>query len=359
MILKNKKRLAITSLLILLPIPVGLLLWKQFPATMAIHWGITGQPDGWAGPILSVVAIPLTMLALHLLCILFTLRDPGNKNRNQKMLSLVVWVTPVVGNISCFGIYALALGWKFSPVTWTMLPMGLLFAVIGNYMPKTRMNSIMGIKIYWTYTSEANWNATHRFAGKVWMIGGIAIALCALLPHKWAIAVMMAMFLLLVLLPTLYSRRYYKKELAEGKELKAPVKNMDRKTRRISIAALVLLAVFLSMVLFFGDIRYTFREAYLFIDTNMYSDYVLDYDRIDTVEYREGNVSGLRVGGYGSFRLLMGWFENDEFGTYLRYTYYKPEACVVVTAGDQKVLLSAENAEQTRQLYLELLERVN
>ena len=42
MILKNKKLLILTSLLTLLPIPVGLLLWNRFPETMAIHWGISG-----------------------------------------------------------------------------------------------------------------------------------------------------------------------------------------------------------------------------------------------------------------------------------------------------------------------------
>ena len=41
MILKNKKLLIITSLLTLLPIPVGLLLWDRFPEQMAmIYWSI-------------------------------------------------------------------------------------------------------------------------------------------------------------------------------------------------------------------------------------------------------------------------------------------------------------------------------
>ena len=73
------------------------------------------------------------------------------------------------------------------------------------------------------------------------------------------------------------------------------------------------------------------------------------------MEFREGNVPGLRVGGYGSFRLLMGWFENEEFGTYLRYTYYNPEACVVVTSGDKKIVLSDETYAETKALYQKLL----
>ena len=356
MILKNKKLLTVTSLLTLLPIPVGLLLWNRFPETMTIHWGVTGQADGFASVPFAVFAPPLMLLAVHWLCILATALDKGNKNRNQKLQNIVLWVVPLIGNLSCLGIYALSLGWKFSPVAWTMLPMGILFAVIGNYLPKTRMNYTMGIKVWWAYTSEENWNATHRFAGKVWVIGGIAVALCALLPHRLAVTVMLASFLILVILPIDYSRRYYKKELAEGKELNTQWKSRDKKSKRITVIALILLTVFLCIVLFCGRIEYIFSENRLFVDTNMYTDYTIRYETIDAVEFREGNVPGLRVGGYGSFRLLMGFFENEEFGTYTRYTYYKPEACVVITSGDKIIVLSGKTYEETEKLYLNLLD---
>ena len=211
MILKNKKLLVITSLLTLLPIPVGLLLWDQFPETMAIHFGFTGQADGFASVPFAVFVLPLCLLLGHWVCIFFTALDKGNKNRNQKMQTIVLWVIPVLSNLCSCGIYALALGWKFSPIAWTMIPMGLLFAVIGNYMPKTRMNSTMGIKIYWTYTSEENWNATHRFAGKVWVAGSILLLVCAFLPVAGTIWIAFCIMLVLVVLPTLYSYLYSRK----------------------------------------------------------------------------------------------------------------------------------------------------
>ena len=359
MLQKNKKLLIFTSLLTLLPIPVGLLLWDRFPETMAIHWGITGKADGYASVPFSVFVLPLLMLAVHWLCILFTARDKGNQGRNQKMFRVVLWALPLISNLSLLGIYAFALNLKFSPVAWTVIPMGLLFAVIGNYMPKTRMNSTMGIKISWTYSSEANWNATHRFAGKLWVVGGLLVALCALLPHVWAVSIMILLMVVLCILPMVYSWRYYKKELAEGKELKTPQVFASKKTKALSAAFGVILAIFLGIVLFYGDIRYEFREDHLFIDTNMYSDNILYYDVIESMEYREGNVPGLRVGGFGSFRLLMGWFENEEFGTHLRYTYYQPEACVVLTPKNSVMVLSGETAEETQALYENLLERIH
>lgn len=357
MILKNKKLLILTSLLTLLPIPVGLLLWGRFPETISIHFGLTGRADGFAGIPFTVLGLPLMMLGVHWLCVFFTALDKGNRDRNQKMFRIVLWAIPILSNLSLLGIYALALGLEFSPVAWTMIPMGLLFAVMGNYMPKTRMNSTMGIKIYWTYTSEANWNATHRFAGKLWVVGGVLIALCALLPHGWAVGIMLALIAPLVAAPMIYSWRFYKKEVAEGKELKHPLRN--KKSTRLTIAFVIVLIVFLSVVLFYGDINYQFREDYLFVESNMYSDYLIYYDTIDSLEYREGNVSALRVGGYGSFRLLLGWFENKEFGTHIRYTYYNPESCIVLTAKNQTIVLSCETAEETQALYEQLQQYVN
>ena len=355
MILKNKKLLIITSLLTLLPIPVGLLLWNKFPETMAIHFGITGQADGYASPSMAVFVLPVIMLVLQWVCVLASTLDKRNQNRNRKIQNLVLWIIPLIGNISIFGIYALSLGLEFSPVAWTMIFMGLTFAAIGNYMPKTRMNATIGIKVYWAYTSDENWNATHRLGGKLWVAGGLFIALCFWLPHLWAIIVMFSILTVITTIPIVYSWQYYKKEKAAGKELKKPMTSLDPKAKKFSCIALVLTFVLIAVLMFCGNIRFVYTEDRLLVDSNMYTDYTLRYEKMDAVEFREGNVPGLRVGGYGSFRLLMGFFENDEFGTYTRYTYYKPEACVVITTGDKKVVLSGETYAETEELYRNLL----
>ena len=66
MIKKYGKILLISSLLILLPIAVGLLLWDQLPATMNIHWNAAGEADGTAGRGFTIFFIPLLMLAVVL-----------------------------------------------------------------------------------------------------------------------------------------------------------------------------------------------------------------------------------------------------------------------------------------------------
>ena len=75
------------------------------------------------------------------------------------------------------------------------------------------------------------------------------------------------------------------------------------------------------------------------------------------VECRDGNVDGSRVVGLGSFRLLLGTFENEEFGNYTRYTYYNPEACVVLKVNGKTLVLSGRDATETQSIYQQLLDK--
>ena len=52
---QNKKLLIITSLVALLPILAGLLLWDTLPDAIVTHWNFSGEPDGWMGKTGAVV----------------------------------------------------------------------------------------------------------------------------------------------------------------------------------------------------------------------------------------------------------------------------------------------------------------
>jgi uncharacterized membrane protein len=52
---------------------------------------------------------------------------------------------------------------------------GLLLATLGNYLPKTRYNYVMGVRTPWTLADERVWDQTHRLAGPLMMLGGLAV----------------------------------------------------------------------------------------------------------------------------------------------------------------------------------------
>lgn len=206
MLKQYKRTLILTSVIIVLPILFGLLLWSRLPDTMATHWGFDGAANGWSSKPMAVLGIPLLLLVFHWFCVLVTHADP--KQQRGKPLLLVFWIIPVVSLLCGFAVYAAALGCTLKLNLIMPLFLGLLFMVIGNYLPKCQQNYTIGIKIPWTLSSEENWNRTHRFAGIVWVIGGALIMLTCFLQ---SVMLMMALILVLVLLPMLYSYMYYRR----------------------------------------------------------------------------------------------------------------------------------------------------
>ena len=354
MIRKYKKTLIFTSVLTLFPALMGLILRDRLPEVMTTHWGFDGQADGWSSTATAIFVMPLVMLAVHWLCIWATaVLDKSNRDKNEKIQRLVLWIIPVLSNYIFGMMYAVALGRDFAPMAPVSL-MGILFVILGNYMPKTRMNSTIGIKIPWAYTSEDNWNATHRFAGKVWVIGGIALLFSMLLPTVWAVTVMLLSIAVLVILPMVYSIRYYRIQKTRGDALN-PLPPVFPRGAKLSAILLVLILAGVLVLLFTGDIEISYQEDYFTVTGTYHGSMTVFYDVVDSVEYREGNVPGVRTWGFGSGRLLMGTFENEEFGSYTRYTYVSPDACVVITSGDSTLVLSGKTAEETKAIYDNLL----
>ena len=350
MIRKYKKTLILTSLLTLLPMFAGLLLRENLPEMMPTHWGFDGQPDGWSSSTTAIFVMPLIMLAAYWICVFFTSKDKSNQDRNEKVQVLVFWIIPILSNLCCGLMYALALGVDLSITNIMFAFMGLVFALIGNYMPKCKMNSTIGIKVYWTYTSEENWNATHRLAGKIWFIGGLMMMFIALIPAKHVIAVFLTVTAVMVIVPILYAWLYYRRQLARGNELMKP-HTVNGKASKTSLVALALVLILTAFLMFTGDIDVVFDEESFTIDASFHSDLTVAYDAIDTVEYRKGNVDGTRVMGYGSARLLLGTFENEEFGRYTRYTYTNPDGCIVLTSGEQVLVFCGKDAQETTDIY--------
>ncbi|MBR7132294.1 MAG: SdpI family protein [Clostridia bacterium] len=210
MIKQNKLKLLISSVIILLPIVVGGILWSRLPEQLAVHWGTDGTADNFSSKAFVVIGLPLILLLLHWVCVLVTAKDPKNKNQNRKVFGLVLWICPVLSLFTSAVIYTTALGFEPKVSNIALALIGIMFLCIGNYLPKCKQNSTIGIKVKWALQNEANWNATHRFGGKVWVAGGLALVICAFLPQAVIPWISIAVLVIIAALPVIYSYKYYK-----------------------------------------------------------------------------------------------------------------------------------------------------
>lgn len=356
-ILEHKKHIVLSLVGTLLPMVAGLLLWNQLPDTMVTHWGVSGA-DGISGKGFAVFGLPAILAALDLLALIVTAADPRQNGQNKKALGLIFWIMPLLSWSVCSTVFAVAMGKEVDILVILPLLMGMLFLVMGNYMPKVKQNSTLGIKISWTLRNEENWNKTHRLAGKLWVGGGLACMVTMLLPAEWMMGVILGVTLIMVAVPMIYSYSIYKKHTQQGIDYALPPERKSNITPVI-VTAVMLAVTFtgVSVLLFTGDITYTPGESSMKIEATYEKTAEIPYAQMDAVEYRESFYPGARVWGFGSVKLSLGTFRNEEFGDYTIYAYNSCKSMIVIRSGNQYLAFNAETVEQTLELYHTLLDK--
>ena len=175
----NKKTLILTSIVILLPILIGILLWNKLPDSMAVHFNFDNEADGYREKWFAVIIAPFILLAVHLIMAMIIAADPRKKNISSKVYGINIWILPSLSLALAAVIYVYNLGIHFNISLFLGIFLGITYIILGNYMPKTRQNYTIGCLLPWTYANEENWNKTNRLAGVINIIIGILVIINA------------------------------------------------------------------------------------------------------------------------------------------------------------------------------------
>lgn len=212
--LRHGKEIMISSVVILLPMIFSLIVWDRIPEQIATHWGIDGEPDGWSSKMVGLVVIPFFLLLVHLVCLIAVLLDPRNRGLSDKIFRVVIWLCPVLSLIINPYVTLSALGYEYDITNLMSLLIGIMFIILGNYMPKTKRNYTVGIKLPWTLNSDENWRRTHRVGGIAMVACGVVVLFTPFLSSEY---VLLGAIILAALIPMVYSFVYYLRH-ERGKE---------------------------------------------------------------------------------------------------------------------------------------------
>lgn len=212
MIKKNRGFFIVTCLITILPMIVGLILWNRLPDQMATHFGWDGSANGYSSKLFAVAGFYPFCLVMHIVCAFITGADPRVENISQKIYRLILCICPLVSVWVGGTIYSYALGFRSVNMDiWANVLIGVMFIVIGNYLPKCRQNYSIGIKLPWTLNNEENWNYTHRMAGKLWMAGGVLTILAGFQKVINPLLLAVVIICVMTLIPSVASYVYYRK----------------------------------------------------------------------------------------------------------------------------------------------------
>ena len=139
MIKNHKWKAIISSVVILLPVLFGVLIWEKLPASMVSHWGADGVADGIASKGLMVLCLPLILLALHWFMLLMTtLMEKNNKPQNNKIVAMSYGVIPAISLVVHTFIYSIALEKEWNLFALVPVILGALFMYIGKISYKSK-----------------------------------------------------------------------------------------------------------------------------------------------------------------------------------------------------------------------------
>ncbi|SHN79640.1 SdpI family protein [Desulfitobacterium chlororespirans] len=203
----------ISGILVIINIIIGSWAYPRLPEQVPSHWNFAGQVDGYSGALTGAFLLPLITLGVYILFWLIPRIDP--QKANYLKMGRVFWIVSttlvVFLSLMYWGTIAVALGYLETLPRWYFSGIGIIFILLGNYFGKIKFNYTFGIRTPWTLANEEVWAKTHRFAGPIWIIGGILMVLAGVLPAAWTAPLFGIVIGLIAVVPMAYSYLIYRK----------------------------------------------------------------------------------------------------------------------------------------------------
>ncbi|MGL5677686.1 MAG: SdpI family protein [Cellulosilyticaceae bacterium] len=211
--MKTKNKCFLLALILCIISLIGTVcVYWQLPLEIPIHFNLAGEADGFGHRSMAFFTgiLPLGMLVL--LKVVPRLDPKGNAyTKHPKAYDIFLVAISIFLIISHWSSLLVALGINLSINKIIPVLIGILFIIIGNYMPQIRQNYTFGMRLPWTLDNEANWRYTQRIGGYCFLGAGIAIILSTFLSPALQFLVLMVAILAILIIPTIASYLFFKK----------------------------------------------------------------------------------------------------------------------------------------------------
>jgi uncharacterized membrane protein len=191
---------------------VAFYLYPQMSERVAIHWGLSGEADGYESRFLGLFLIPIFSILFLPFMLALPRLDPSRGI--ERFRGGYDWFTfgflAYMAYIQGLSV-AWNLGWRFSFMRMLAPAVGLLFVGIGVLLRGARLNWFMGIKTPWTLMSEKVWDRTHEVGSRLFLISGALAAIGALTGGWLALALTLVPVMMSAIYLVYYSQREYQR----------------------------------------------------------------------------------------------------------------------------------------------------
>ncbi len=213
-----RRHLIMMLLLVVAAGAVSIAFYDRLPAQAPTHWNIRGEADDWSDRWKLAVAGPGFGLGLTMLLTGLPLLGPFRRNFERFRTTYGrICVTSMTALAAIHTVAVVkATGYPLEIGATLSIVVGLLLAVIGNWLGKVRRNFYIGIRTPWTIANDVVWEKTHRVGSKLMVLVGLVAAAAGFVAPSWlCFVILVGGVLLLFVWAMAYSLYWYRRLGAE------------------------------------------------------------------------------------------------------------------------------------------------
>ena len=190
--MKSKKR--ILYFFMFLPLAVTLIALLFLPDQIPAHYGWNHQVDRW-GSKYETLLMPLITILMGFFMIgisKFSSQYEKNGQNNQNVSLTAGILTVILFNLMTYYFLYMAFNsvenlslMSIDIFQLLFMALGIMLIIIGNVMPKVRMNSLFGLRTSWSMKNEIAWKKSQRFGGISFMIVGLLMIMISIFTTGW------------------------------------------------------------------------------------------------------------------------------------------------------------------------------
>ena len=128
----DKKSLFVGIVICLLPILIGVYYFDVLPDQIVVHFNAKGEPDNFVSKTYAIIGVPIFLAIVQGIISLVVDFDKTPK----KGALIIKGIIPLISVLVQGGLIAYALDNNFNVPQLTVFVIGIVFIILGNYLPK-------------------------------------------------------------------------------------------------------------------------------------------------------------------------------------------------------------------------------
>ncbi len=196
--------------------------YSILPQTVATYFNAEGNPNGYSSKFTLLLIGCGIPIVIYFLLTFIPYIDPFKK-KIENNYNIFLLFRDLVIAFMVFMMFLTFVSAKENTFRSDLfgIGLGLLFILLGNYLPRLPRNFFFGIRSPWTLASEVVWYRTHRISGVLFAVCGLLIIILTLFKVVLLISIFAVVVPLSVYTAFIYPYFLFKKLQKEG-ELDKP-----------------------------------------------------------------------------------------------------------------------------------------